>query len=390
MNCSICYSLNLEEVLNLGEISLCDKICAEKVSALGVKKYPVTLCQCKDCGHAELKEKPPEDEIYSNYTYRTSLSPELEIHFSQFSDEIINLNSNTKVNNESKKFLDIGGNDGVLARHMNKRGYKSYVLDPSPTAKFCPKEIIVINDYLNSENATKLNEEEGKFDIISCNNCIANVRDLHSFADCISRLLSINGLVAIETGYLKKQIESRTIEMINHEHYHYFTMSSIGLLFQQYGIQPINSKLIQTKGGSFRFYGIKVSDKKIENNLANDNIRYSSYEELISFIKIRKIQLETLIQGKKVIGFGSSAGTTILSKVFNLNSQIEYIVDDNQSRHNKYMPGLGAKIMPPSYWYKNQGDLCINFAWRFGDMIRSKHLPLLGNNYRLENIIGLE
>ena len=63
------------------------------------------------------------------------------------------------------------------------------------------------------------------------NNCLANIRDLHSFARNVFKLLEDDGILSIETGYLPLQATNRAIEMINHEHYHYFSLRSIIQLF---------------------------------------------------------------------------------------------------------------------------------------------------------------
>ena len=85
--------------------------------------------------------------------------------------------------------------------------------------------------------------------------------------------------------------------------------------------------------------------------------------------------------------FGSSAGSTILTYVFGLQDKVKEVIDDNESRHGKYMPGTGARVISASSWYKQDDDVCINFAWRFGSMIRSRHSNNKGNNHRIVDII---
>ena len=106
---------------------------------------------------------------------------------------------------------------------------------PSPTALLADKKIEVINTYFEEKQAEMLIKNVGQFDLITCNNCIANIRDLKGFAKNASSLLRTNGIICIETGYINTQILSRTIEMINHEHYHYFSINSIKELFKPHG-----------------------------------------------------------------------------------------------------------------------------------------------------------
>ena len=387
MDCSVCGSSEGRIITDFGNVPLCDNFYIEKDRAVESPKFPIQIQLCKKCGHSELTVKPPEDLIYADYTYRTSLSPLLKEHFKEYANSISQicneLSCNSRTFEDQRKFLDIGGNDGVLASEMSELGYKSFIVDPSPTSKFCNEKINLTQDYFKEVTARRLIEEHGTFDIISCNNCIANIRDLHDIAKSISLALKENGLLFIETGYIHEQVKSKTAEMLNHEHYHYFSVRSMSKLFESYGIKLLKSSTINTKGGSFRFVGIKSNNANGADTLIEEEIRINEFNE---YIKSRKKNLKDSIQGKDLAFFGSSAGSTILAYLFNLEDRITYLVDDNRTRHGFYMPGCGAEVISPENWYAKESDICINFAWRFGEMIRSKHLPNLPHEYRVIDI----
>ena len=385
MKCSVCDFEHENQVINFGQIPLCDALKDSSEDAKLVTSYAVEVVKCPKCGHSELVVKPPEEEIYSNYTYRTSLSPTLEEHFAQYSESLLKFLSKSMAINDIK-FLDIGGNDGVLAKKMCERNIKAYIVDPSPTALLADKKIEVINTYFEKSQAELLLKKVGKFELITCNNCIANIRDLKSFAKNASSLLKANGIICIETGYINSQVQTKTIEMINHEHYHYFSINSIKELFKPHGVKILKWDLIETKGGSIRVYGIKENGepKKSELNIEIPNEELKS-KELSDYIELRRREIAKIVN-EKVIYFGS-AGSTISIYVFGLQDKVKEVIDDNESRHGKYMPGTGARVISASSWYKQDDDVCINFAWRFGSMIRSRHSNNKGNNHRIVDII---
>ena len=235
MHCSVCSSNISNLVIDFSQIPLCDNLGENKEIAARVPTYEVKIKVCGVCGHSELTEKAPEEIIYANYIYRTSSSPTLKDHFYEYSNYLFNLVKETDDNNNFS-FLDIGGNDGTLAKFMFEKGFKSYVIDPSPAINYCPEEIITINDYLNINSAKEIKKKNGSFKFISTNNCMANIRDLHSFAKAISYLLEDDGILVVETGNIRTQLNSKTAEMLNHEHYHYFSINSLNYLFKDYGI----------------------------------------------------------------------------------------------------------------------------------------------------------
>jgi 2-polyprenyl-3-methyl-5-hydroxy-6-metoxy-1,4-benzoquinol methylase len=385
MACSVCGSSDQKLIIDFGEIPLCDDIREAKVQALYVPQFPVKVLSCSACNHSELQVKPPEELIYSNYTYRTSLSPLLDDHFYKYSNAILDFAKQNVIPVEEQLFLDVGGNDGLLASIMSRKGFHVSVVDPSPTSIFCPKNVKLYNTYLTPDVAVDFVSSNGQADVISCNNCIANIRDLQAFAQSISLLLREGGLLCIETGYLKHQLESRTAEMINHEHFHYFTINSLSKLFNNVGISIIDWEFIGTKGGSIRFFGKKSSG--LSNYLLpmlDEELDCLGFNR---FIEARKLELLRICDHNNVGFFGSSAGSTILCYVFELDSFIDRVVDDNVIRHGKFMPGTGAVIVSPQMWYDDPTLITINFAWRFGDLIRAKHKCNLPNSSSIVDVV---
>ena len=78
--------------------------------------------------------------------------------------------------------------------------------------------------------------------------------------------------------------------------------------------------------------------------MPNEELNSNSLQEYIS---LRKKEISNITRGKQISFFGSSAGSIILTYVFGLENQVSEVIDDNESRHGKYMPGTGARVLAP-------------------------------------------
>ena len=48
--------------------------------------------------------------------------------------------------------------------------------------------------------------------------------------------------------------------------------------------------------------------------------------------------------GKKIIGYGSPAKATTALNFFGISKQIDFILEDNKLKHNKFIPGVKIPI----------------------------------------------
>ena len=395
--CSICGSTNLKKLFSLGDIPLCDNYSQSIEEAKDQKLYPISVFNCLDCGHGELEFKAPEQEIYSEYIYRTSESPGLVSHFQEYAESVSSLysryfNINLK-NKQSLKSLDIGGNDGVLADCLSKCGFNSTVLDPSPAVKFCPDHVNSIQDYLSIDTASKLKISTGSYQLITANNVIANIRDIHGFFGGLHELLDQDsGMIVLESGNFPLMLTNNVVEMFNHEHYHYFSYSSLSKLCKQHGLRITDFCCTGSKGGSFRCVIVNAS------NLACPSFTpLTNYEDLIfqrDFTLSSKKLLESL-QAQRVkinrlsspiVGFGAYAGGTILTYALGLENKIELLIDDNSSRHGLYSPSAAIRVAEPSAIRSLSNPSLVILAWRFNDMILKKHQEIFS---RCKDVVSL-
>ena len=76
-------------------------------------------------------------------------------------------------------------------------------------------------------------------------------------AECMLKLLSKEGVIIIEVQYLMNTLKDLTFDNIYHEHYNYWSLTSLINFFNQFDAKIYKSERINTHGGSIRIY-IKI------------------------------------------------------------------------------------------------------------------------------------
>ena len=92
--------------------------------------------------------------------------------------------------------------------------------------------------------------------------------------------------------------------------------------------------------------------------------------------KIRK-------NNKVIVGYGAPAKATTALNFFGISKEIDFIVEDNKLKHNKFIPGVKIPIKNKSH-IKNKKNTLIVLAWNF-------YQDIINNNSDLsENFINIK
>ena len=67
--------------------------------------------------------------------------------------------------------------------------------------------------------------------------------------------------------------------------------------------------------------------------------------------------------------------------------QINFIVDDNKSKHFKFTPGDRIKVLPSYEIYKGNTDYLVIFAWEHQKKIMKKHQKFKKQGGKFINIL---
>ena len=383
--CRCCGSKKLKRVISLGFQPLANNLINIRTDK--TEKYPLEMNYCSNCHNCQLSVAIDPKKMFNKYFYLSSTSNSFRQHFEKAAKKYkkeFKLNKNSYV-------VDIGSNDGVGLVPFKNMGFKN-LLGIEPAKNLCKisknKGIKTINAFLKFNTLRSIKKNA---DLILASNVFAHSDDLETMAKCILKLLSKKGIVVIEVQYLLNTIKDLTFDNIYHEHYNYWSLTSLKFFFDKLGANIFKAEKINTHGGSLRIYISKNKSKKKHvsvNKFLKEEIKFGirnfkTYQDFSKKIKeIKKNVLKNIYKlrhNNKIIGYGSPAKATTALNYFEISKEIDFIVEDNKLKHGKLIPGVNIPIYSKDK-IKDNNALVLVLAWNFFEEIK-KNNKNLSNNF---------
>lgn len=371
--CRGCHSLDLHEVLDLGDQPL-----ANSLPILGdtqkIPRHPLRLCVCQECWLLQVDHSVSPDVIFAEYTYMSSTSRAWDQHMQRYVDWAVGrfeLDSDSLV-------IEVASNDGYLLRHFRDRGIPVLGIEPAEPAAAVAldKGIPTVIEFLDSHSAATIAASH-KADLLIANNVIGHVPDLKAFVEGLATLLSPAGVLTIEIPHAGNLITKLQFDTIYHEHFSYLTLSPLITVLQRAGLVIQEVQTLTTHGGSMRLVirheGSTVPGLSVEAFLASertlnlhDLATYDRFASAVAEVRqsIRGALDTELGRGRRVAGFGAPAkASTLLNYCDVRTNEVPYTVDSSPSKQGRAVPGAGIPIYPPSHLYSDNPDVVWVFPW---------------------------
>ena len=391
--CRSCGNNNLKRVVSLGYQPLANNLLNKKEEKCEL--YPLEVNYCAKCHNCQLSVAVDPKKMFSNYLYTSSTSSSFRNHFVEAAKNYI---KQLKLKPKKSYIIDVGSNDGVALKPFKDLGFNKILgIEPAKNlAKIAnKKKIKTFNGFLENKNLKKIKKNA---DLILASNVFAHSDKLKEMAECMLQLLSKSGTIIIEVQYLLNTLKDLTFDNIYHEHYNYWSLTSLVNFFKQFNSTIFRAEKINTHGGSIRIYIKKEKKIKIENSvktlLREEEVfgikKFKTYQEFGE--KINKLK-ENVVKNinklkeknKKIIGFGAPAKATTALNFFGITKQIDLIVEDNKLKHNKFVPGVLIPIKDKKI-VKEKNPLIIVLAWNFFNDIKKNNLSLSNNFINIKDL----
>ena len=189
----------------------------------------------------------------------------------------------------------------------------------------------------------------------------------------------------MEFPHLVRLIEGNQFDTIYQEHYCYFSLIAVEQVFSHHGLTLFDVEELPTHGGSLRIYARHTEDptrparpavaqlRQRELRAGYDRLEtYSAFAEKVA--ETKRGLLEFLIRakrdGKTVAGYGAPGkGNTLLNYCGIRRDFVDYVVDRNPYKHNKFLPGTHIPVFAPEKIAETRPDYVLVLPWNLKDEI---------------------
>ena len=392
-DCRSCGNLKLKRVVSLGYQPLANNLLKKKDEKCEL--YPLEVNYCDQCHNCQLSIVVNPKKMFSNYLYTSSTTKTSRDHFVKAANKYI---KDFKLTVKKSYIIDIGSNDGIALKPFKDLKFKKILgIEPAKNlAKLANKnKIKTFNGFLERKNLIKIKKNA---DLILASNVFAHSDKLKEMAECMLKLLSKNGTIVIEVQYLLNTLRDLTFDNIYHEHYNYWSLTSLINFFNQFNAKIFRAEKIDTHGGSLRIYIKKNKKIKIEKSVKKlineeeifgikDFKTYQVFGEKVYQIKKNIIKNIDKLKNKSkiIIGYGAPAKATTALNFFGISKEIDFIVEDNKLKHNKFIPGVKIAIKSKSS-IKSKNHTLLILAWNFFNEIKKNNSDISNNFVNIKDL----
>jgi SAM-dependent methyltransferase len=372
-------------MVDLGKSPLCESFLPPDRLETMEPFFPLHVRVCTECWLAQLPSFVPPAEIFEEYAYFSAYSDSWVEHSRVYVEMIsdrLGLTSESLV-------VELASNDGYLLQHFLPKDIPVLGVDPAANVAQAAEErgVPTLVEFFGVELAERLRAEGRRADLVLGNNVLAQVPDINDFVGGVAVLLAPGGTTTFEFPHLARLVEGLQYDTIYHEHYSYFSLTTISEIFAAHGLKVIDVDELPSHGGSLRVYGAHEGDgrdpapavaelvAREEAEGLRDPERYRRFADDVE--ESKRALLDLLIElrrsGKQVVGYGAPGkGNTLLNYCGIRSDFLDYTVDRNPYKHGRFTPGTHIPILPPERIAETRPDAILILPWNLAREIAAQ------------------
>jgi 2-polyprenyl-3-methyl-5-hydroxy-6-metoxy-1,4-benzoquinol methylase len=386
--CRLCDEASLKLVLPLNPVPIGEHY-TENMGTNKDVRYPIDLYQCKNCNCVQTADDIDSNFLWDGYTYFSGQTSGIVTHFKKFVESI---SAKGLITNQTKVF-DIGSNDGTLLREFQEKSCEVYGIDPSDIAVKKAGDI-GIRTYLGLYSDAvieKFPKGWNEVDLITAFNVFAHSSDMQGMIKGVRKMLKPEGLFYFEVQYLLDISHKKLLGTIFHEHMIHYSLLAAKNFLENNELKLIGFERNSIQMGSIIFCAAHKNSshnespeiaiqikKELDSKILSDgwSIDFKSY---IDEQKNRAVEAITNYKknGFKLVGYGAARSGPTLAIQYGLENCIEYLLDDHESKLNKYGVFESLQVFPTSVIDDGAKKLVIILAWLHAKNIIKKHTDFL-------------
>jgi len=345
--------------------------------------YPLHAYVCDRCFLVQLQEFESPERIFGDYAYFSSYSQTWLDHARAYTGEMVARFGFSR----ASQVIEIASNDGYLLQYFKARGVPVLGIEPAANVAKVAQEagIPTLVEFFGVKLATELRAQGTQADLLLGNNVLAHVPDLNDFVAGLKIALKPAGVITMEFPHLLRLIEENQFDTIYHEHFSYFSLTTVEQVFARHGLKLFDVEALPTHGGSLRIFsthaedagrvgGERIGRVKAEEERAGLRglAAYRAFAEKVKQTKRRLLEflVEAKNAGKTIAGYGAPAkGNTLLNYCGIRTDFIDYTVDLSPHKQGRYLPGTHIPICAPERVRETRPDYLLVLPWNIRDEI---------------------
>jgi len=345
--------------------------------------YPLCAYVCESCHLAQLPEFEAPEAIFTDYAYFSSYSDTWVEHARRYAlamRERFGIGTRHRV-------VEIASNDGYLLRHFRDAGVPVLGIEPAANVAAVAEQAGIPTrvQFFGTATARELQREGLAADLLVANNVLAHTPHLNDFVAAIAIALRPGGRATLEFPHLVRLLAENQFDTIYHEHFSYFSFSTVRQVFARHGLELFDVEELPTHGGSLRIYarraaesappvGPAVADllRREEAFGIRDLATYLGFGERV---RETKRQLLTFLidarrAGKTIAGYGAPAkGNTLLNYCGVRTDFLDYTVDRSPHKQGRFLPGTRIPIHAPEKLRETRPDYVLILPWNLSQEV---------------------
>lgn len=387
MNCRHCKNELKHTFLDLGSSPPSNSYLSVKTLTEPEKWYPLKVLVCDKCWLVQTEDFVGFDEMFSEeYAYFSSFSTSWLEHSEKYvADMIARFGMDA-----SSLLVEVAANDGYLLQFAQKQGIPCLGIEPTHSTAVAAREkgLEIVESFFGEMLAKELVAQGRNASLTAANNVLAHVPDINDFVKGFSILLREDGVSTFEFPHLLNLVSDIQFDTIYHEHFSYLSLTAVNAVFATNGLTVFDVEELSTHGGSLRVYaqrtdtGKRIITKAVRDLLAkeeNAGMRSMAYYDGMD-PRVRKVKFDLLQfliaakqEGKRIAAYGAAAkGNTMLNYAGIKSDLVDFVVDRNPAKQNRYMPGSRIPIVSEEKLKAEKPDYVCILPWNLKDEIMSQ------------------
>ena len=399
LSCRLCGSRELNVVLGLPDTPFGDRYLPPGRGAEHANLIPLGVVQCSKCNNFQTSVVVNVKSMYEHYLSRPApVNQTLSAIYRDYAESLDALLGLTP----SDLVVEIGSNDGFFSSHFAGKGVQCLGVDPAQNLSEVALErgVRTVSTFFTSAVANEIKVQNGNAKLIVSNMVAANVPDLDDFMSGIKNLLASDGIYALETNYALDVVDNMQLEVINHEHITYFSVTSLFEFFKKFGMEIFYVKRVPSKSGALRCYiqhaggKFDVKDSVLEAINFEQNFGLflpSVWNAMKSSVEHVKNASQKYFEDKdksQVVGYGTSIGATTILYALEIGHAFSALIDDDPYRQGLESPGHALPIVSKEKAFEDNSmtRFCAVLAPRYVDQILKNNSSALKSGVTFSRI----